>query len=79
MVDTPINDNPNNLAADIHLLSNLEQDKVQAALEGARRSMTAMIEYQQIIAKIRHASYMAHIDAGFTPEQAVLLCTRNLL
>ena len=53
---------------------NFEKDDVRAALEMLRRNTEALIEYSQLKAKIRRQSFLAHIEQGFTEEQALELC-----
>ncbi len=52
----------------------IEQDKNVAMLENLKRNLETIIETNQLIAKIRRASYLAYIEQGFTPEQALQLC-----
>ena len=48
-------------------------DKMTEAVEAMKRSMDATLDYQILVAKIRRKAYLAHIDEGFTPEQALEL------
>jgi len=45
-----------------------------AAVEAMRRDYNAIVEQVKIVAKIRKASFDAHIEEGFTPGQALRLC-----
>jgi hypothetical protein len=53
---------------------NIEQDKLRASVESVKRNIDILIEQQQLVAKVRFASFKAHIEAGFSPEQALQLC-----
>ena len=56
-----------------------DKDKMRAAVEEMKRSLPTWIEHAELTAKIRRASYEAHIAQGFTPEQALELCRSMLL
>ena len=43
------------------------------ALEALRRHSEAVTEYQKLLAPIRRAAYLAHVEAGFTEAQAIEL------
>ncbi len=53
-----------------------KQSEIAASIEKARRELDNLIEMARMVATIRYESYRAHIDAGFTPEQALLLCQK---
>lgn len=53
-----------------------QKDDCRAAIENLRRDMANQIELQRLIAEIRAASYVAHMEQGFTPEQALVLCMK---
>ena len=50
---------------------NIERDKMLAGLEHFRRNAAAIIEFNAELAKVRVGILKAHIEAGFTPEQAL--------
>jgi len=62
------------MSGNVTELPNIEQDKSIALLENLRRNMDTLIETNKLIATIRYASFKAHVDAGFTPDQALQLC-----
>jgi hypothetical protein len=47
---------------------------LQGDIESFRRKIPVLIEYAQLQAKLRRASYLAHVEAGFTEVQALDLC-----
>lgn len=53
-----------------------EPNELEANIAKARRDLAAIIDMAKLVADIRYESYRAHIDAGFTPEQALLLCQK---
>jgi len=53
---------------------NTNPDHLLAAVEQLRRLLPLHIEMAQQVAATRYASYRAHVDAGFTEEQALELC-----
>ena len=58
----------------IHSLPNAELTK--AGVEKLRRLMPDLIDEFSIYAELRKANYDAHIEKGFTSEQAFALCTQ---
>lgn len=60
-------------------LLKIKQSDLLAANEQLKRELPAILEHTKTIAAIRKASYDAHIDAGFNPEQALELCKTTLL
>lgn len=56
-----------------------DKDEMKAGLEQMKRSLPTWVEYMDVIAKIRKASYDAHIKQGFTPGQALELCKSTML
>ena len=54
-------------------------DEMQAGVEAIKRNLASYIEMTETLAKIRRASYNAHIKEGFTPEEALVLCQSLLL
>ena len=53
---------------------NLKADPILGAVDTMRRNLQALIEYNEFVATVRRESYLAHIAAGFTEEQALVLC-----
>ena len=51
-----------------------EQDKLLAAVEAMQRNAEVLVQYNHVLAGIRRKSYQSHIDAGFTPPEALELC-----
>jgi hypothetical protein len=64
MTDTPDN---------LRLLST-NQDALLASIEQLRRMLPLLVDLAPLTARTRYAIYQAHIDAGFTEEQALQLC-----
>ena len=56
------------------ILNTDDKNEMRAAIEELKRTLPDMIEHTKIVAKIRKANYDAHIEEGFTPEQALTLC-----
>jgi hypothetical protein len=50
------------------------KDEMKAAGDALRRMAPELIENAKTIARIRRASYLAHIAEGFTEAQALELC-----
>ena len=50
------------------------KDDMRGALEALTRNAETMIEYSILMARIRKASYDAHVKEGFTEAQALELC-----
>jgi Tfp pilus assembly protein PilO len=50
------------------------KDELRAAGDALRRQLPAMIENAKTLAELRRASYLAHLEAGFTETQALELC-----
>jgi hypothetical protein len=46
-------------------------------IETARKDMETYKDGQQLLAEARMIAYQAHVDVGFTPEQALYLCDRR--
>lgn len=51
-----------------------EKVEHSAELESIKRNFDSMIECQPLIARLRRASYEAHLKQGFTEDQALELC-----
>ena len=51
-----------------------EKDDMQGALEMLKRNLEVIAEYSQVKAEIRRKSFLAHVQQGFTEEQALELC-----
>lgn len=45
----------------------------RATIEQIKRHFDDHLEFIKLDAKLRHAKYQAFVDAGFSPEQALLL------
>lgn len=58
----------------IRPLPNLEVDEMIASLEKMKRLLPHILEYNKIDAKIRRAKFMALVEEGFEPQQALELC-----
>jgi hypothetical protein len=54
-------------------IPNVEKDKLIAQMENLKRNMPTLIEMQGHLAKIKYASFVAYVDAGFTADQALQL------
>ena len=51
-------------------------DKIAANVEWAERNMEMLVRSAQSLAKVRRANYLAYINEGFSPEQALELCVK---
>lgn len=51
-----------------------ERNEMVSALEGLKRNISTIIEYQEILAKLKKAKFDSLVEAGFTEEQAIELC-----
>ena len=60
----------------ISLFNPATKGVLQASLDEMRRNLPIMMEYQALLAEMRKASFDAHVDHGFTPEQALELCKK---
>lgn len=49
-------------------------DEIAEAVRQMKKTLPHLIEYQAIVAKLHRASYEAHIEAGFSADQALILC-----
>ena len=58
----------------LKVLSNTEREELAASLEAFKRKLPLLIEHASVTAKLRKASYDAHIRNGFTPAEALELC-----
>lgn len=54
----------------------VKKDVLSAAREQVMREFDAMVENQKVLARLRRASFLAHIEAGFTDAQALELCCK---
>ena len=52
------------------------QDKTRAEIEAMRRTLTVAITAAPEIAKLRRALYLAHMEEGFTKDEALILCQK---
>ena len=50
------------------------KDDFKAAIEAMKRSLVDLPELMKLISQQRKISYDSHIEAGFTPGQALELC-----
>ena len=50
------------------------KSELKAALESLKRDIEVMEEYTILVARVRWASYKAHIEQGFSEEEALELC-----
>lgn len=50
------------------------KNELKAASDALRRQLPEIMESAEIIAQIRRASYLAHLQQGFTEAQALELC-----
>lgn len=53
-----------------------EENELAANLSKARREIDQLLDMARLVAQLRYESYRAHIDAGFTPDQALELCKK---
>ncbi len=51
-----------------------ETNKLESALATFKTNFKYLVEYQQLLAQLRKSSYDAHIEQGFTAEEALELC-----
>lgn len=51
-----------------------ERNQMKAAVDQLARTMPEMLEHVKLMAQIRRASFVAHVEAGFTEAQALELC-----
>lgn len=51
-------------------INHLEQCNVEM-----KKNLPYLIEYAKLLAEMRKASYDAHMEQGFSEEQAMKLCT----
>ena len=51
-----------------------DRDALKGDIDSFRRKVPALIEYAALQAKVRRASYLAHLAEGFTEAQALELC-----
>lgn len=59
----------------IELIST-DKSEIAASIEKAKRDIDSMIDMVKLVARLRYESYKAHIDQGFTSEQALELCKK---
>ncbi len=50
------------------------KNEMKGAIEGMSRILPQLVEHAKMQAKIRRASYLALVEAGFTEVQALELC-----
>jgi hypothetical protein len=51
-----------------------KENELEKLNKTLRRELPHITEYWSLMAEIRMTSYRAHLEAGFTPEQALVLC-----
>lgn len=51
-----------------------KKNELIAACERLQRDLPELEKMAKVIAELRMASYKAHLEAGFKPEQALELC-----
>lgn len=51
-----------------------DKNEMKAAGDALRRQLPAIMDNARLIAQIRRASYIAHVEQGFTEAQALELC-----
>lgn len=54
----------------------IPKNDLAAAVENLRRNIDPLIANQLLLARLRRASYLALIEAGFAESQALELCTK---
>jgi hypothetical protein len=54
-----------------------KKDDVRASLELLKRELPNFIEHASLIAKFKHAYFVALVGEGFTHEQALELCKHS--
>lgn len=54
----------------------MQGDSAEAARVARVSAMPLVMEHAKTMAAVRRAYYDAHIEKGFTPEQALLLCIK---
>jgi hypothetical protein len=59
--------------------SKAKGDDLMASIGLLKRDLPALIEHTKLIARLRKESYDAHIENGFTEEQALKLCSSLLI
>ncbi len=52
----------------------IPKNNLAASVDSLKRNLDVFIENQQMLAKIRRASFLALVEAGFTEAQALELC-----
>lgn len=50
------------------------KNEMRAASDALRRQMPDLLASVGLIARLRRAQYLAYVEAGFTPQQALELC-----
>ena len=54
----------------------IPKNDIAAAVESLKRNIDQLIANQLPIARLRRASYLALIEAGFSEDQALTLCCK---
>lgn len=57
-------------------LISTDKNELRGLTEQMAREADTWAEWGRHLAKIRRAHYLAYIEEGFTPEQALVLCQR---
>lgn len=60
--------------SNLRQLPNVEVDEMIASLEKMKRLLPHIIEYNKLDSKIRREKFLALLDEGFDPQQALELC-----
>ena len=63
----------------ISMVPTIEADELKASCALLKRQAPIFMEFSKTLAEIRMASYSAHIEEGFSPEQALDLCKQLTL
>lgn len=57
-------------------LTDLQKNELKASQAKMERELPQLIAHVELAAKLRWASYKAHIDQGFSKEEALVLCQK---
>lgn len=73
MADDPGSPGPE---AGLRVVQLPERNEVAAAGDAIKRNLDAMIANAPVLAAYRRAAFLAYVEAGFTPAQALELCAK---